>query len=291
MSWLVTGAAGQLGTEIQLALKNAGVECFPLSSRELDITNETNVNEAIDKYRPEIILNAAAWTDVDRAETEKKRVFEVNADGPMNLAKASKNHGSTLIHISTDYVFSGIGKEPWQEDSETEPETIYGRSKLEGEKKVLEFNSEKSYIVRTAWLYSAHKTNFVKTMIDLATKDELPVNVVADQLGQPTYAKDLARQIVDLVNTQAKSGIYHGTNSGLASWYEFACEIFELCARDSSRVIPVRSSEYTRPAKRPQFSVLGHASWENSGVTEMRHWKLALSEAMGEIYHVEKTEA
>jgi dTDP-4-dehydrorhamnose reductase len=283
VSWLVTGSYGQLGVEIQLALKNAGVECLPFGSKELDITNETKVNQAIERYRPEIILNTAAWTDVDGAETEKDRVFDVNANGPKYLAQAAKKHGSTLIHVSTDYVFSGLGKQPWQEFSIREPKTVYGLSKLEGEKKVQEYYPENSFIVRTAWLYSQHRSNFLKKMVKIATTSKESIKVVCDQVGQPTYAKDLAAQILSLQKAKAKSGIYHGTNSGQASWHEFALEIFELCGEDSSRVIPAKSSDYIRPANRPLFSVLGHAGWEHSNVPAMRNWKIALMDAIKEI--------
>ena len=283
MTWLITGAAGQLGIEIQLALNLFGIKSIPLNSKELDVTNAKSVKSTIEKFQPKVIVNAAAWTDVDRAETEKNKVYEVNAKGPLHLAEAAKDTNSTLIQISTDYVFSGQSKTPWAENSRTEPKTVYGLSKLKGEKMVMDFYSENSYIVRTAWLYSAHKKNFVKTMMNLAAENDELVKVVDDQIGQPTYAKDMARQLIYLVKAKAEFGIYHGTNSGQASWYELAREVFDLCGENSSRVIPVESQEIIRSAKRPEYSVLSHASWSIAGIEEMRHWKLALAEAITEI--------
>jgi len=288
VSWLVTGATGQLGIAIQLALKSSCVNYLPLSSKELDITNEARVNQVLEKYRPEVILNTAAWTDVDRAESQKDKVFDVNANGPKYLAQAAKKLSATFIQVSTDYVFSGRGKEPWQEFSATYPETIYGLSKLEGEKKVREYYPENSYVVRTAWLYSQHRSNFLKKMLKIAITSKDLVKVVSDQVGQPTYAKDLAEQIISLEKAKPTPGIYHGTNSGQASWYEFAKEIFNLCGEDTSRVIPAKSSDYIRPAKRPLYSVLGHAGWEQSNVPAMRNWKIALMEALNEKVFIEE---
>jgi dTDP-4-dehydrorhamnose reductase len=288
MTWLITGAGGQLGIEIQSALMHHGIKYLPLNSKELDVTNAKLVKKTIEKYQPRVIVNTAAWTDVDRAEIEKDSVFDVNANGPKYLAEAAKNFNSTLIQVSTDYVFSGRSVEPWQEDGKTEPETVYGLSKLKGEELVTEIYSENSYIVRTAWLYSGHKKNFVKTMIKLATKNDENVKVVNDQIGQPTFAKDLAWQLIYLVTAKAKFGIYHGTNGGQASWYELAREVFNLCGANSSRVIPVKSTEIMRSANRPEYSVLGHEKWENTNVSEMRHWRLALADAINEINNGDK---
>ena len=280
MTWLITGSEGQLGKAMQLALGNSSIEFIPLNSKELDISNEAAVEESINKYMPKVILNAAAWTDVDGAENNKERVFDINANGPKYLAKSAKKYDATLVQISTDYVFSGPGGIPWAEDSAPKPISVYGHTKCAGESYVLEHYKERSYIVRTAWLYSAQGTNFVKTMTNLAINNEGEVRVVRDQAGQPTFAKDLAEQVIKMVCSQAPFGIYHGTNSGEASWFDLAKNIFEMSGAKPSRVIPVDSSEYIRQAERPQYSVLGHEKWKAAGLSTMRNWKVALQEAM-----------
>ena len=291
MSWLITGSEGQLGKAMQLALSRSNIEFIPLSAKELDISNEAAVEESINKYRPKVILNAAAWTDVDGAENNKERVFDINANGPKYLAKSAKKFDATLVQISTDYVFSGPGGIPWAEDSAPKPVSVYGHTKSAGESYVLEHYKERSYIVRTAWLYSAQGTNFVKTMTNLAINNDGEVSVVRHQVGQPTFAKDLAEQVIKMVCSQAPLGIYHGTNSGEASWFDLAKNIFEMSGAKASRVIPVDSSEYIRQAERPQYSVLGHEKWKAAGLSTMRNWKIALEEAMPEvIQQIERVE-
>ncbi len=280
MSWLITGSEGQLGRAMQLALKKSSIEFIPLSSKELDVTVEAAVEDTIDRYRPKVILNAAAWTDVDEAEKRPERAFDVNANGPKHLARSAKSCGATLVQISTDYVFSGLSHVPWAEDSLRRPISVYGYSKSEGESFVLELYKERSYILRTAWLYSAEGANFVKTMANLAINGDDEVRVVVDQIGQPTYVNDLAEQIIKMVICNAPFGIYHGTNSGEASWFDLAKCVFELSGANSSRVIPIKSTEYLRSAERPQYSVLGHDRWRECGLSTMRNWKIALQEAM-----------
>ena len=283
MTWLITGSDGQLGKAMQLALSRSNIEFIPLNAKELDISNESAVEESINKYRPKVILNAAAWTDVDGAQNNKERAFDINANGPKFLAKSAKRYGATLVQISTDYVFSGPGGIPWTEDCAPKPISVYGHTKSAGESYVLEHYKDRSYIVRTAWLYSSQGTNFVKTMTNLAINNDNEVRVVLDQIGQPTFAKDLAEQVIKMVGAEVPFGIYHGTNSGQASWFDLAREIFELSSAKVSRVIPVNSSEYSRPADRPQYSVLGHNKWINSGLATMRDWREALGEAMPDV--------
>ena len=280
MTWLITGSEGQLGKEMQLALRRSGIKFVALNSRELDISSETAVEESIEKYRPKVILNAAAWTDVDAAEVNEVRAFEVNANGPKYLAKSAKKFQAILVQISTDYVFSGPSNTPWAEDSALKPTSVYGHSKSEGEKNVLDYYVDRSYIIRTAWLYSAHGNNFVKTMTNLAINSKDEVRVVDDQIGQPTFAKDLAEQIIKLVCAEASFGVYHGTNSGEASWFDLAQKIFELSGAKASRVASVDSSQFIRIAERPQYSVLGHDRWKDSELSTMRNWREALEEAM-----------
>jgi dTDP-4-dehydrorhamnose reductase len=213
------------------------------------------------------------------------------------LAVAAKTVGAVFAHVSTDYVFSGIGSVPWQESDLRAPVSVYGTTKAAGEVAVLAEYSEQSYVFRTAWLYSEWGKNFAKTMVRLALSGDGDVKVVDDQIGQPTSALDLAEQIVSAIEAKLPFGIYHGTNSGQASWFEFAQEIFGLCGDGVSvnRVVRTDSSSFVRPAKRPAYSVLGHDAWKNVGVNgvavpEMRDWRLALREAMPEIISAVKAE-
>jgi len=280
MTWLVTGIKGQLGQTLAQELGNKNIEYVGLNSSELDITSTDQVERVIQRIRPSAVINTAAWTDVDGAEVNEERAFNVNGLAVSHLAQSAKNIGSTLVHISTDYVFSGQSQEPWKEASSMNPQNIYGKSKSMGEIAIRDIHPNNSYIVRTAWLYSEYGRNFAKTMCNLAISSNSEVRVVNDQIGQPTNAQDLAVQIILLINSGAPVGTYHGTNSGQASWFDFACEIFKICGADVSRVVPVNSDEFPKPAKRPKYSVLSHESWNLSGVAPMRDWKISLEEAM-----------
>jgi dTDP-4-dehydrorhamnose reductase len=290
MTWLITGGKGQLGLALQTELTIQGIEYVATDSSQLDITKHLQVNQLIESLKPEVIINAAAWTDVDGAESNESVVFQVNAVGPQNLAIAAKQVGARLVQVSTDYVFSGENNTPWGEDAAHNPQSVYGSTKSAGEKFVLSELPSESYVVRTAWLYSADKKNFAKTMTNLALNSSGEVRVVNDQVGQPTFAADLAKQIVKLALLAAPVGIYHGANSGQATWFEFAQEIFRLAGADVSRVVPVSTSEFPRPAKRPSFSVLSHDKWRETEVAEMRDWKAALAEAMPTIISAVNTE-
>jgi dTDP-4-dehydrorhamnose reductase len=278
MSWLITGASGQLGLAVQNELTSRDIEFKALSSKDLDITDENSVEKIVLATSPQVLINCAAWTDVDGAEENQSQAHNVNALGPKYLALSAKKVGAKYIHFSTDYVFSGDNESPWREDDERKPNSIYGQSKLDGEKFVQEIYPEGSYLVRTAWLYSSNGKNFAKTMTNLALSENKKIKVVNDQIGQPTSANDLARQVVDLVLIKAATGVYHGTNSGQATWFEFAQEIFELAGADRTRVVPVSTKEFPRPAKRPNYSVLSHANWELAGLPQMRNWRLALED-------------
>ena len=290
MSWLITGGSGQLGIAVSRELDKNGIAFDAWSSKDLDITQSSNTSEAIEKLSPTVIINCAAWTDVDGAENHEIDASRVNIDGPENLAIAAKRCNSKLIHVSTDYVFSGESQTPWQIADEINPQSAYGRTKAQGESRVLATYSENSFIVRTAWLYSPWGKNFAKTMTKLALKGTGEIRVVDDQVGQPTSASDLARQLVELGRSTSPAGIFHGTNSGQASWYEFAQEIFKLAGADVGRVTPVSSSEYPRPARRPSYSVLSHDAWANTSVKAMRDWRIALAEAMPAIISAVKAE-
>jgi dTDP-4-dehydrorhamnose reductase len=238
---------------------------------------------------PDIIINCAAWTDVEGAESNEELAARVNSDGAENLAIAAKGCGAKFLHISTDYVFSGDKQEPWLESSLKNPQSSYGRTKADGEDRVLRAYTENSMIIRTAWLYSPWDKNFAKTMTRLALDGKSEVRVVNDQKGQPTSAIDLANQIISLAVSQTASGIFHGTNGGEASWFDFAQEIFKCTGEDINRLIPVSSDEYTQKAKRPEYSVLGHDAWNKTGITPMRDWRHALTDAMPEIISSVKT--
>ena len=290
MNWLVTGGSGQLGIAVSEELDSRGLAFTALGSKDLDITDSKNVNEFITENPSDVIVNCAAWTDVDGAESNEESASKVNGRGPKNLAVAAASNGSRLIHISTDYVFSGESQKPFEIADQIDPKSAYGRTKADGETKVLTSYPENSYVVRTAWLYSAKGKNFAKTMTRLALNGDGEVRVVNDQIGQPTSAVDLAKQIVDLGLGVASAGIYHGTNGGQASWFEFAREIFSLAGADMNRVVPVSSSEYPRPAKRPSYSVLSHEEWSNTSIKPMRDWKIALASVMPEIISTVKAE-
>ena len=280
MSWLITGGSGQLGIAVSQELDKLGIAFDSWSSIDLDITQSAIVREAIEKLSPKVIINCAAWTDVDGAESHELDAFKVNGDGPENLAIAAKTRNSKLIHLSTDYVFSGENQLPWQIADEIDPRSAYGRPKAQGENRVLAVYPEGSFVVRTAWLYSPWGKNFAKTMTKLAIKGEGEIRVVNDQVGQPTSASDLAKQLVELGLSTSPPGIYHGTNSGQTTWFEFAQEIFRLAGADVNRIIPVSSSGYPRPAKRPSYSVLSHDAWAKTSVESMRDWRIALMQAM-----------
>jgi dTDP-4-dehydrorhamnose reductase len=290
MSWLITGGSGQLGIAVSQELGKLGITFDAWSSKDLDITQSSTVSEAIEKLSPKVIINCAAWTDVDGAESYEVEASKVNSDGPENLALAAKLSNSKLIHVSTDYVFSGESQSPWKIADVINPQSVYGRTKAQGEGRVLVSYPEGSFVVRTAWLYSPWGKNFAKTMTKMAIKGGGEVRVVNDQVGQPTSALDLANQLVRLGQSVAPAGIYHGTNSGQATWFEFAQEIFKLASADVSRVTPVPSSEYPRPAKRPSYSVLSHDVWANTSVKPLRDWRIALFDAMPAIISAVRAE-
>jgi dTDP-4-dehydrorhamnose reductase len=280
MRWLVVGSRGQLGTDLMSVL---GADAVGLDFPEIDITDPASVRSALEGAQPEVVVNAAAYTAVDAAEAEEDTALEVNGRGPAVLAEAVAELGDTrLLHISTDYVFAGDADRPYSEDHAPAPRSAYGRTKLAGEDAVLESLPDRSWVVRTAWLYGEHGQNFVKTMLGLESTHET-VSVVDDQVGQPTWSMDLARQIQQLVQAQAPPGIYHGTNSGSCSWFEFTRLIFQLVGADPERVRPTTTDAFPRPAPRPAYSVLGHDAWAAAGLSPMRDWREAAQEAVPRI--------
>lgn len=272
--YLITGAAGMLGQDLQLAL--AGRDVTALRRADLDITDADAVAAAVEGH--DVVINAAAYTAVDQAEDDEDAAYAINATGTEHLARACAATGARLVHYSTDYVFQGDASEPYDEDAPRDPLNAYGRTKAAGEQLALDAHPEGVYVLRTAWLYGGGGPNFAKTMVKLAeTRPE--ITVVDDQLGQPTYTRDLAEQTVALLDADAPAGVYHATNSGECTWFDFAREIFRLAGHDPERVQPTDSSAFERPAARPAYSVLGHRRWLEAGIPEMRDWREALADA------------
>lgn len=273
MKILITGSNGMLGQDLieELADKHTVIAA---SSRILDITDEMKVMDYVNSTKPDIIINSAAYTDVDGCETNVEKAYSVNGEGPRNLALACRENDIPLIHVSTDYVFKGNSQTPRLEDDELGPLSVYGKSKLEGEKAIEEI-LDKYFILRTAWLYGYNGGNFPKTMLQLA-KDHDKLTVVYDEVGTPTYTPDLAKAIAELVDSD-KYGTYHLTNSDSTSWYDFAKLIFEIANVDIE-VEPVTASEFARAAKRPNYSVLNNEKWKANGFTPLRSYREAIKD-------------
>jgi dTDP-4-dehydrorhamnose reductase len=288
--WLVTGAGGMLGTDMVAVLTSRGEPVTGLDRAGLDVTDAAAVSDAIAGGRPDVVVNCAAWTAVDDAEASEEQALAVNAAGAANLAAACAGVGARLVQISTDYVFAGDAGRPYAEDDVPAPRTAYGRTKLAGERAVLDRLPGSGFVVRTAWLYGAHGPSFVGTMIKL--EDQRPtVDVVDDQHGQPTWTVDVARQIVALVHSTAAPGIYHATSGGQTTWFGLAREIFALLGADPARVRPIPSSALPRPAPRPAYSVLGHSAWAGPRVPLIGQWRTALRRAFPELVAARRASA
>lgn len=284
MKLLITGGNGQLGCQIKSIIEKNCSDIGKLDERfkacefrfvgcnELDITDYNEVNSYISFFKPDVIINCAAYTNVDGCESDKEKALKVNAIGPRNLAIASERCGAKLLHVSTDYVFSGEGNVPFKEYDTTNPVSVYGKTKLLGEQYVRE-NCSRYFIVRTAWLYGEWGKNFVYTIIK-AAKEKGHLYVVDDQRGNPTYAEDLAHHILKVVLTD-EYGIYHCTGIGECSWYDFACKIIELSGIDCV-VNPTTSDKINRAAKRPSYSSLDNMMLRVISCDEMRPWQEAL---------------
>lgn len=290
--WLVLGAGGQLGADLVSTLRAAddGDSLSALTRGECDVSDAKSVADAVRSARPDVVINAAAWTAVDAAEDPAgaAEALRINGDGPEHLVEALRDFApdADLLHISTDYVFAGdrdpVIAAPYDEDDAPVPRTAYGRTKLAGERAVLAY--DRGIVVRTAWLYAVHGGNFVRTMLDLErTRDT--VDVVDDQWGQPTWTIDLAAQVIALGRAARSGGVsvrgvFHGTNAGATTWCGFARAIFSGVGADPERVRPVTTAEFPRPAPRPAWSVLGHRRWAEVGLTPMRPWQAALADAL-----------
>jgi len=279
---LVTGSDGQLGS-IQNFSSDYENNYFFTCKGELDITKKEELKSFIEKNDINIIINCAAYTAVDKAEDDEKLVDAINHKAVKNLAKTAKEKNIKLIHVSTDYVFDGKNYKPYDEEALTNPQSIYGRTKLDGEKSMIDINPANSIIIRTSWVYSNHGSNFVKTMLKLGKQKE-ELNVVFDQVGTPTYAGDLAKTILDIIpkiqNSTLK--IYHYSNEGVTSWYDFAKEIMKM-AKIDCKINPIQTSQYPTPAKRPYYSLLNKAKIKKEFNMTIPFWKDSLEKCLREL--------
>lgn len=279
--WLVTGAAGMLGRDVLAVLAEAGITAEGLGRTGLDITDPAAVRSAVEGAA--VVVNCAAWTDVDGAEAAEAAATAVNGTGVRVLAGACARAGARLLHVSTDYVLPGDAARPYPEDAPTAPVNAYGRSKLAGERAVAELLPGSGYVVRTAWLYGEHGPNFVATVLGLAARRDT-LDVVDDQHGQPTWSYALARRLVELglaaLDGRAPAGVYHGTASGRTTWFGLAREAYRLSGLDPERIRPADSTAFARPAVRPAFSVLGHDRWARAGLEPLAQWRDQLAEAL-----------
>lgn len=280
MKVLVTGAKGQLGFDVMNELRRQGIEGVGVDVQEMDITDEKACQAVITEAGPDAVIHCAAYTAVDAAEDNKELCRKINAEGTRNIAHVCKELDIGMMYISTDYVFNGEGERPWQPDDEREPLNTYGQMKYEGELAIEEL-LEKYFIVRIAWVFGINGNNFIKTMLRLG-KENKEVKVVDDQIGSPTYTYDLAKLLVDMIQTE-QYGRYHATNEGLCSWYEFAKEIFKQAGMPEVEVSPVSSSQFPSKAKRPKNSRISKDKLEEKGFKRLPPWQDALARYLKEI--------
>lgn len=285
MKVLVTGSAGQLGQDLMLLLQKQGHEVLGCDRQEMDITNLEQCVEVIGGFRPDAVIHCAAHTAVDAAETDIDAAYLINATGSRNVAVAAEKAGAKLVYISTDYVFDGMGTKPYHEYDNTDPQSIYGKSKRAGEILVQSLSS-KFFIVRTSWVYGKYGNNFVKTMLKLGQEKPL-LQVVDDQKGSPTYTVDLARFLLELIQTE-KYGVYHASNSEACTWYEFTQAIFAeaediLGLKFTAKLEPCGTEQFPRPAPRPRYSVMEHLSIRTNGFEDIRPWREGLRDFLFEM--------
>jgi dTDP-4-dehydrorhamnose reductase len=285
---LITGAGGQVGRML-LETRPAHIEPIVCTHADLDIAAGETVRDCIGRHRPAVIINAAAYTAVDKAESEPDAAQRINAEGPRHLAAAAAEYGARLIHISTDFVFDGAASVPYQPDSPTQPLSVYGRSKREGELAVLQTLPERSVIVRTAWVYAAIGANFPRTMLRLMRANG-SARVVADQVGTPTAARSLAELLWQIAGNAEIRGVHHWTDAGVASWYDFAVAIAEEGAelqlvQPGVTVTPITTADYPTPARRPSYSVLDKRSLAAYGFAPI-HWRKRLRGVLKEMPNV-----
>ncbi|MBU0633412.1 dTDP-4-dehydrorhamnose reductase [bacterium] len=277
---LVTGSNGQLGSEIKTLHADYAYNFFFTDKNELDITNQSAIENFIDKNDINVIINCAAYTAVDKAETDIELADKINHLAVKNLALTCKEKDLQLIHISTDYVFDGKNYRPYTEDDKTAPQSVYGSSKLAGENAMLHNNPKNSIIIRTSWVYSSFGANFVKTMLRLG-KEKERLGVIYDQVGTPTYARDLAKTILDILPKIKNEdvSIYNYSNEGVLSWYDFAKEIMRMAKLDCI-IYPIETKEYPTPASRPHYSLLNKSKIKNEFCIAIPFWKESLNECL-----------
>ena len=269
MRWLVTGASGMLGTDLVDVLRRADEDVTAATRATLDLSDPAAVLAGVAGH--DVVVNTAAWTAVDDAEAHEAEAAEVNADVPRLLARAAREHSARLVHLSTDYVFDGSAGQPYAEDAPTAPASAYGRTKALGEQAVREELPAGHLLVRTAWLYGAHGSCFPTTIARLA-RERGSVSVVDDQVGQPTWTRDVAGLVLALVRAGAPAGTYHATSSGRCSWFDFARLVVAAAGLDPSAVQPTSSAAFVRPAPRPSYSVLGHEALHRLGLPPIASW-------------------
>jgi dTDP-4-dehydrorhamnose reductase len=291
MKVLITGAGGQLGWELTRSAP-AGSCVYALTKDKLDVTNSVQVESCVRELRPQIVINAAAFTSVDLAEAQPEQAYAVNAIGAENLARVTAAEGLRLVHISTDFIFNGLKSTPYLPSDTAEPLSVYGASKLDGERRVLRIAANGGLVVRTSWVYSVHGRNFVKAILGLLEKRPT-LDVVADQIGTPTWARGLAEALWEMAPRAALCGVYHWTDAGVASWYDVALAVLEygtaleLVGRPVS-IRPVRTADYPLPARRPAMSVLDKtATWK---ILKSRplHWRQALQLMLSELVRLRR---
>ncbi|MBM7622072.1 dTDP-4-dehydrorhamnose reductase [Bacillus tianshenii] len=270
---LITGAGGQLGKDLIRKLSQMH-SVYSFNKNELDITNKALVEQTINNISPDIIIHSAAYTSVDDSEINKNLAFEINSIGTGNVLNTARKSGARFIYISSDYVFDGKKTTPYSEEDNTNPQSVYGWSKLLGEMITLQYDN--STVIRTSWLYGHDGRNFVKTMLELG-KQKREIRVVHDQIGSPTYTNDLA-EFISVLSKSDKRGIFHYSNSGACSWYEFAKAIYKEAGYDADLVLPTTSQAYNALAPRPSYSVLGHNRLLKEKYPLPRHWHEALKE-------------
>ncbi|KDE39236.1 dTDP-4-dehydrorhamnose reductase [Nitrincola lacisaponensis] len=284
---LLTGADGQLGSELRqrVAMMTAAYTLHATDQAELDIADPAQIEAAIQDFAPDVLINAAAYTAVDQAESQRELAFKVNAEGPANLAKAAQQAGIRMIHVSTDYVFNGQQCRPWKTDDPVAPINVYGESKLAGEQAVQRYLPD-AVIIRTAWVYSRYGQNFVKTMIRLMNERD-SLGIIADQIGSPTHAGRLAEILLSAVDQPEFTGISHWTDAGVASWYDFAQSIYTLgrergLVQHDCQINPITTSDYPTPAQRPAFSVMD-CQRSRAQLGHARHWREQLQMMLDEL--------
>jgi len=273
---LVLGGAGMLGQAVVQEARSRGWAALGLSREQADVTDRDRLLQEAREFRPEVVLNCAAYTKVDDCETEVEQAFAVNGEGAGNAAAAAESVGARLVHVSTDYVFSGAAREPYREDAPTGPLSVYGKSKLEGERRALKY--DRALVARTSWLFGPGGSNFVATMVGLIEAGKVPLRVVDDQVGCPTYAPFLASALLDLARL-GTTGVLHYRNREPVSWYAFAVEIARLWS-GAAEVIPVTTAEFPRPAPRPAWSVLDVGRFEQLAGRRVEPWEWGLVETL-----------